>query len=758
MDERHIRVRGAVQGVGFRPFVLRLARDLQLHGTVCNHSAGVDIALQGDNWQLDQFVERLQREAPPLAHILSVEQVCQSPTQALPNGMTITASRAAATDRTLILPDVATCPDCLAELCEPTDRRYRYPFLNCTNCGPRYSIIRDLPYDRPLTTMVDFEMCADCSAEYRTPADRRFHAQPTACPRCGPQLTMTIAAIAAALQAGEVLAIKGIGGFHLACLASHDAAVARLRQLKRRPRKPLALMVRDVAMARQVGVVNSAESTTLQSAAAPIVLLEQHSPLPTIAPYNSRIGVMLPYAPLHHLLLQAVGAPLVMTSGNQKGAPLWVEEQEIDLDVDGAVGHDRPIANRCDDSVVIVTPDGVAQAVRRSRGYAPLPILLPQRITQPVLATGADLKNVSALAVDDLAFLTPHIGTLDHPATRQFQQETVATFARLFHIAPKVVVCDAHPNYASSRFAKKYATEHALPLIEVQHHHAHIAACMADNGRQERVIGLAFDGTGYGSDGHIWGGEVLLADCAAFERPFHLQYLPLPGGDAATKQPARIAYSYLRTLLVDEPPTLLGLAQSERMLLDKMLNKQINTPLTSSMGRLFDAVAGLLGVCESVTFEAEAAIALEWLAGQSCAAGHYQFALQNGQILLAGLFRDVVAELLWGVDSADIAHRFHRTIAEIALQTSCAVRAQSGVSTVALSGGVWQNQLLLTMTLPLLREHEFEVLQHQHVPPNDGGLALGQVAIATAKETLTPALCVREKGAGARVLRTKPCA
>ena len=768
-----LQISGVVQGVGFRPFLHHLARQLDLRGWVRNTSTGVEIELQGAGGALDDFLYYLRHEAPSLAHILDIEIV---PTPTVANqaaGLEILPSQSQA-GRTLISPDVATCRCCLAEVGDPGDRRYSYAFTNCTNCGPRFTIIHDLPYDRPLTTMADFSLCPACAAEYQAPDDRRFHAQPVACPTCGPKVwyteaegglslmaesTVDKAALAVAiarLDKGGIIALKGLGGFHLACRADQPEAVQRLRAKKQRPAKPLAVMVPGLIEAAQLCHVSPAEAGLLTSPEAPIVLLRRRTDggastlAPEIAPQNGYIGVMLPYTPLHHLLLQAAGGPLVMTSGNHSGEPLCIDNNEawnkLQAYCDGFLIHDRPIARRCDDSVIAVAKlnnESVIQPVRRSRGLVPLPVLLPSAIglEKPLIAAGADLKNVSAVAVERHVFLTQHIGDLTHFQTREEQARTIADFERLFRVTPQAVVCDLHPDYASSRYARQRAAQEELPLIEVQHHHAHIAGCLAENSQLGPVIGLSFDGTGYGSDGCIWGGEVLLADLCDFQRLYHLEYLPLPGGDAAARQPDRIALAYLRTLLpkLDPGPLLPGLAEREMQILETMLDRRLNSPLTSSMGRLFDAVSALLGLCHEVTYEGQAAIALEAVALNSDFNGPgYEFNLAGDQIKLASLFSQLIEDRRNGLPSADIARRFHRTIAQMAVMTAGVACLQTGgvkppVNKVALSGGVWQNRLLLEMTVPLLRQAGFEALLHHATPANDGGIAYGQAAVAAAR-------------------------
>jgi hydrogenase maturation protein HypF len=767
-----VEISGVVQGVGFRPFVCNLAAQLGLNGWVCNTTDGVELALQGPAVELRHFLHHLRHDAPPLAHIVTVKTTPVPVEADMQPGLEIRSSRTQG-GQTLISPDAATCPQCLAEIFDPLDRRADYPFTNCTHCGPRFTIITDLPYDRPRTTMADFSLCDNCEAEYINSADRRFHAQPIACPTCGPTLWYSggqalaeptaetplgsdaLTAAVKTLDQHGVIAVKGLGGFHLACRADDDLAVNRLRTRKKRPTKPLAVMVRNVQEAAQYGQVGPAEAALLLSPEAPIVLLRKQPEMAAklsavIAPQNGYIGLMLPYTPLHHLLLQTAGGPLVMTSGNRPGEPLCIDNaaagRELGAICDGFLLHDRPIARPCDDSVMFVAyidGEAIIQPVRRSRGLVPLPVLLPEAIAavEPMVVTGADLKNVPALVDGQQVFLTQHIGDLAGPNNRAEHALALATFEQLFNVKPTVAVSDLHPDYAAHRYAQHRAETEGLQLLAVQHHHAHLAGCLAENNHLGPAIGLSFDGTGYGLDGCIWGGEVLLTDLQNFQRLYHLEYLPLPGGEVAIRRPARMAVGYLRTLLPDlnVQALLPTISAQEISVIDAMLYQQLNCPLTSSMGRLFDVVSALLGLCSEVTYEAEAAIALEAAALQSRDEGPiYAVELSQKQIKLTSLFKDIIADRLAGLPVPDIARRFHRTIARLALTAaqvgrSCSGRSGEPVKTVALSGGVWQNRLLLELTIPRLQANGFEVLVHHTVPANDGGLAYGQAAVAAAR-------------------------
>ncbi|MBN1920757.1 MAG: carbamoyltransferase HypF [Anaerolineae bacterium] len=772
---------GVVQGVGFRPFVYTLAQRLGVRGWVLNHSGGVDIQAEGEQEVLTAFIVALRTEAPPLARIASLET---SPVA--PNGHTdfeIRDSEVQIGRFMLISPDVATCPDCLRELLDPADRRYRYPFINCTNCGPRFTIIEDIPYDRASTTMRVFPLCDACRAEYEHPADRRFHAQPNACPVCGPHIWMSESAVqldgtstvdvsgAAAgssteetlrfarelLLGGGVLAVKGLGGFQLACDATNAVAVQRLRVRKHRPHKPFAVMVATLADACAVCEVSSAEAECLTSSQAPIVLLRR---LPAasagitiadeIAPHQHTLGLMLPYTPLHHLLLRDVGRPLVMTSGNLSEEPIAKDNAEalerLSSIADAFLFHNRDIYARYDDSVVRVSQlsgasaresskghangeaKPVIQMLRRARGYAPYPITLPFEVGQ-VFAAGPLLKNTFTLTRDQYAFVSQHIGDLEALETLEHYEAALATYLHLFRIEPERVVCDLHLDYLSTRFAVDFARAHGLPApLRVQHHRAHIAACLADNGwSRERgpVIGVALDGTGYGDDGTIWGGEWFVGDYDGMRRAAHLESLPLPGGDAAIRQPWRIAVAYLNALVEPEDHPM-GFCPGEAGLIRQQIEKGLNVPQTSSMGRLFDAVSALLGVCHEVSYEAQAAIELDQIASLARDWRPYPFVIEGDVVRLAPLFYALLESLERAVPVPNIAARFHATIAHMVLEVCLRLREETGLPVVALSGGVFQNALLLDLTVPALRDAGFEVLLHGQVPCNDGGISLGQ--------------------------------
>lgn len=768
-----IHITGIVQGVGFRPFVYGLATRLDLTGWVRNTSAGVDIEVDGTPEDLDKFVQLLRSEAPLLSHIDELT-VASIPAQGF-SAFEIVHSEGSAGDFIPISPDVSICEDCLRELFDPVDRRYLYPFINCTNCGPRFTIIQDIPYDRPKTTMAGFPMCPDCAAEYQNPLDRRFHAQPVACPKCGPQVWLemdetrhednAIQQARQLLKAGKILAIKGLGGFHLACDATNPAAVEELRRRKLRVDKPFALMMLNASAVEQHCLVSPLERELLLSRQRPIIILRRRndSPIsPTVAPGQNTMGVMLPYTPLHYLLLvdpENAGSdmpPLVMTSGNLSEEPICTRNEEarqrLSSLADAFLMHNREIHTRCDDSVVRMFPSTLAERksgistslypLRRSRGYAPDPIRLAFDAL-PLLAAGAELKNTFCLARERYAFLSHHIGDLENYETLRAFEQGIAHFEKLFRIHPEAIAYDFHPDYLATRYAQERACAENLPAIGVQHHHAHIASCMAEHGMsgKQPVIGIAFDGTGYGEDGSIWGGEFLIADYRSFQRVAHLAYVPLPGGDKAIREPWRIALAWLHALGIewsdDLPPVKHAASLKEQAVppldaLSAQLDKRLNTPLTSSMGRLFDAAAALAGIRQAVNYEAQAAIELEALA-ELHEPTYYPMAIENDIINPAPALQALIDDLRTGVSIPMIATRFHAGIAQMVLETCTLLRTRTGIQDVILSGGVWQNSLLLTITTGLLQHASFSVYTHRQVPTNDGGLSLGQAAIAIAR-------------------------
>jgi hydrogenase maturation protein HypF len=771
-----VRVEGVVQGVGFRPFVYSLATRLGLAGWVGNDADGVFAEVEGPAAGVQDFLAALVRDAPPLAQVDRVTAQPIAPDGRA--GFAIVPSDRAGPRRALISADVATCADCLRELADPADRRFGYPFINCTNCGPRFTIVRGVPYDRPLTTMAGFAMCPACRAEYDDPADRRFHAQPVCCPACGPQLRLVESphqpgapptphdpggqrpphrpgtsvqhdddALARAVQIlhnGQVLAVKGLGGYHLAVDARSQPAAARLRAAKHREDKPFAVLVPDVAAARELCEVGELAEALLASPRRPIVLLPRRAAAgliaDAVAPGNRQLGLMLPYTPLHHLLLARFPHPMVLTSGNVSDEPIAYQDGDA-LDrlsgiADAFLTHDRPIHIRTDDSVVRPFR-GRPAVLRRSRGYAPQPLAVRTRFSRPVLACGAELKNTFCLGREQHAFLSPHIGDLENYETLRSFTEGIEHFQRLFDVIPELVAHDLHPEYLSTKYA---LDRPGAELVGVQHHHAHIASCLADNEAAGPVIGVAFDGTGFGPDGTIWGGEFLLADLAVAERGGSLAGLPMPGGAAAIRQPWRMAAVYLDAAFPGALPD--GLAVAARNSASwadvlAMARRGVNSPVTSSAGRLFDAVAALLGVRDTINYEGQAAVELEQLAAAGLEHRGYPARITPGPPFTAAgpdLVRAAAEDLLAGLPPDVISARFHRGMAGLIVAGCELLRESSGLGTVALSGGVFQNLLLLGTVVGRLEARGFQVLTHSRVPPNDGGISLGQAVVAAARD------------------------
>ena len=765
ISRRQIHIRGIVQGVGFRPFVYNLAQGLGLSGYVLNSSAGVVIEVEGESGELDRFVSRLGREAPPLARIEDVAVTSLAP--AGYSDFVIRESRDEPGNLAPVSPDVSTCDDCMRDFRSPANRRHGYPFTNCTNCGPRYTITRKVPYDRPLTTMACFAMCERCLREYEDPRDRRFHAQPNACSDCGPSLALvtsgdgavapefgpagsSLAAIREVrrmLREGRIVAIKGLGGFHLACNPANESSVELLRERKKRSDKPFALMVPDVATAERFCLVSEASGQALMSSRRPIVILPRRpgSPLPpALAPGNNTLGVMLPYTPLHYLLFgDSLDAPpefsaLVMTSGNLSEEPIVTANREAVMRLgrvaDAFLFHNRDIHTRVDDSVVRVF-EGKERVLRRSRGYAPYPLSLHFPVSE-ILACGAELKNTFCLTKEQHAFLSQHIGDLENYETLVFFEETLARMKELFRIAPATVAYDLHPMYLSTKLALEMT---GVQKVGVQHHHAHVASCMAENGIADKVIGVAFDGTGYGTDGKIWGGEFLVADFRGFERRAHFRYIPLAGGDKAVREPWRIGVSYLidtfgaRAESLDLP--LWSRVPAKKLAtVRSMIERRINTVDTSACGRLFDAVASIAGVRDEVNFEAQAAIELEMSAASGVEAV-YPFDVLAGdcwQIDMRPAIEAIVRDVLATRPRGYVSAAFHNTLAAIVVEVCRRLRTREGINRVCLTGGTFQNVYLLERAVAGLRARNFEVFLHAQVPPNDGGISLGQAVIANA--------------------------
>jgi hydrogenase maturation protein HypF len=744
-----VTVTGVVQGVGFRPFVHRLATEIGLTGHVSNDSTGVSITVEGRTAGIESFASRLVTDAPPLAIIETVTRREIPPTGR--QSFDIVESRTTPGPRSPVSPDMAVCENCLAELFDPADRRYRHPFITCTDCGPRYTITRSLPYDRPNTTMSGFVMCRTCRTEYDDPTDRRHHAQPIGCHDCGPRLALRSADGGATatddpigetrrtLAAGLVAAIKGIGGYHLACDAADDRAVALLRARKHRPDKPFAVMTADLDRAALLAHINDDEAALLESPARPIVLLRARTDnglSPLVAPANPLLGVMLPYTPVHHLLLAGSESVLVMTSANPPGEPILFRDDHTERLVplsDVVLSHDRPIHIACDDSVVRVA-DGHLLPLRRARGYAPLPVRLHRPRRRDVLAVGGDLKNTCCVTSDSHAWVSPHLGDMDTLATLDAFGSTVAHLTGLYDIDPTTVAADAHPGYRSSHWAR---TNHPAETIEVQHHHAHVASVMAEHGLDpdRAVLGFAFDGTGYGTDGAIWGGEAMVADASGFRRVAHLAPVLLPGGDLGVRNPCRMSLAYLFAAGIDWSDDLDPVAHldgDDRRVLQHQLETGFGCVPTTSMGRLFDAVASLVGLRHEISFEAQAAIDLEIAADAGEPALHYQLGLGPNCIEHAPLVAAVVADRRRGVPVGEIAAAFHRAVADAVVAIAARTRHDEhpDLATAALSGGVFQNALLLRLCREGLTAAGFDVRSHSLVPPNDGGLALGQAFIA----------------------------
>lgn len=777
MERRALTVRGIVQGVGFRPFVHRVASGLRLSGFVRNDSGGVAIEIEGDPRSLDLFCRELTTSAPPLARIDDVAFQRITP---LGDGefriVSSTGERHGLSTPpapVAISPDVATCDACLSELFDPDNRRAGHSFINCTDCGPRLTIVTAAPYDRQRTSMAAFAMCDACRRECDDPSDRRFHAQPIACPDCGPRLAVSradggpiasddpLGEFARAILDGRIGALKGLGGYHFVCDAGRADVVRELRRRKEREEKPFAVIVSDIDAARRLCRVNTEEAELLESPRRPIVLLlrrrlpveSAESPVdpiaPEVAPGNPFLGVMLPYTPLHHLLMRAVsGRPLVMTSGNRSDEPIASTESDAFERLGGIADvfltHDRPIHVRCDDSVTRVVA-GVETPIRRSRGDAPRPIPLPVACARPLLAVGGKLKATFALGRDRRAIPSHHLGDLDHfDAFRSFERD-VALYEQLFQVRPELLVHDLHPDYASTRYALRRAADEGLPTLAVQHHHAHVAACMAEHGLRRPVIGVALDGTGFGTDGAVWGGEFLIADYRGFRRAAHLRSVGLPGNERAIREPWRMAASHL----LDAGCTWDAIAEAASTAalrtVRMMIERRLNTPATSSAGRLFDAVAAIAGVRTHTSFEGQAAMELEWLASEVPADGVYPFDVASGEtpdaplvVDTRPLIRELEEDRSRGIDRRRIARRFHSTLAEIIIEVCRRLRPRVGGqeddprAVVALSGGVFLNALLVVELVERLESEGFRVCRHRVVPTNDGGISLGQVAVAAA--------------------------
>ncbi|MDH7480455.1 MAG: carbamoyltransferase HypF [Armatimonadota bacterium] len=751
MQRLRITVKGIVQGVGFRPFIYHLARKHGLAGWVCNTNDGVLIEAEGNEDNLRGFMESVKTNAPPLALITDVSA---EPLQPIGEcEFIIRHSLSNSEPQTTIPPDVATCADCLADISNHANRRYHYPFTNCTNCGPRFTIIERIPYDRQNTTMAAFDMCPDCLAEYENPSERRFHAQPNACPVCGPHLIIdghkytndseAISKAAEILRRGEILAIKGLGGFHLACDARNTKAVGMLRKRKGRAKKPFAVMCVDIDEVRRICEVDPISEKLLLSFERPIVIMQARTNngiSPEVAPGNNTLGVMLPYTPLHHLLLAQSPPTLVMTSGNLSEEPIAYKDEDANLRLghiaDHILMHNRPIHMACDDSVARAFCDK-PMLLRRARGYVPQPIKINFK-TPMILACGGDLKSTFCLTKGELAILSQHLGDLENAQTIEHYDSVVKHFCEFFDVKPEIIAHDLHPDYHSTRFAESLRCG---KKIAVQHHHAHIASCMAENNISGKVIGVAFDGTGYGTDGQIWGSEFLIADFKNFQRAAHLAYIPIPGGEAAIKKPCRMAAAYLLKTFGDSgekvATTIMpSFTCKEAQVVKMQIDRNLNAPLTSSMGRLFDAVSALLGICTEVTYEGQAAIELEATASPNSEPYNFELIIGNEdtiEIDVRQMLKQIVFEIEKGTPSSIISSRFHATIAEIISTVCTKLRDCTNLNRVVLSGGVFQNMVLLGLSTKKLEKQGFDVFCHALVPPNDGGISLGQAVVAAER-------------------------
>ncbi|MEN8264927.1 MAG: carbamoyltransferase HypF [Nitrospirota bacterium] len=746
-----LQITGLVQGVGFRPFVFRLAEEMGLTGYVRNSTSGVLIKVEGDKQKLNEFLIRIDKEKPAISRIFSLQHTFLEESGF--NYFEIRQSRKEEGKSVSLLPDISVCEECLNDITDPKDRRFIYPFTNCTNCGPRFTIIEDLPYDRKNTSMKIFNMCPSCKNEYDLPSYRRFHAQPNACHACGPWISLydsegnlicekdnALERAVNLIRKGNIIAIKGIGGYHLMCDATKEEAVDRLRKRKQREEKPMAVMFSDLEAIKAETRINELEERAISSIEKPIVIVKKSSNsslAASVSPDNTTLGVFMPYTPLHHIMLKKLNTPVVATSANITDEPIVKDEKDAFVRLSGITDHllvhNRNIVRRCDDSVVRIVADRQFP-IRRSRGFAPIPVQLPFRFKKPVLALGPYMNNTIALGVDDKVFLSQHIGDLDTPLAFEFYEETVNDFLKLFSVKPEVVVSDMHPGYYSTKYGEKHYKDR---LLKVQHHFAHILSCMVENSvpENEKVIGFAFDGTGYGSDRTIWGGEVLLASYGDFKRVYHLRPFKLPGGDMAVKEPGRTALSLLYETFGDRLDEIefTALAHKEKSFLMSMIRKDIHSPVTTSMGRFFDGVASILGSHHKVSYHAQAAIALEQLALKSEETDSYPFSIKNNIIDQRPIIKKIVEDSKAGLSAERIAKKFHNTIVEIIVSAARLLRKETDISYVALSGGVFQNSIILENAFNKLRENNFMPLMHQLVPPNDGGLSLGQAVYPARK-------------------------
>jgi len=750
---KNIIIKGIVQGVGFRPFIHKLVQNYNLSGWVLNSNQGVEIEVEGKTGEINSFVSDIKKKLPPLARIEKIE-VNQLP---LIGYKVFSIKKSIIKEENsfvLVSPDISICEDCLQELFDPHNRRFRYPFINCTNCGPRFTIIKDIPYDRKKTTMNNFKMCSLCQGEYDNIEDRRYHAQPNACADCGPQVSLyqnkiklegidPIEKAVKLLKEGKIGAIKGLGGFHLACDATNNKAVARLRRLKNREAKPFAIMSFNLEKIVQYCKLGEKEKEWLVNRARPIVLLKKKEDIlisPLVAPRNNYLGVMLPYTPLHYLLLKDNFTALIMTSGNITDQPIIGDNlkalDKLDGIVDFFLSYNRDIFNRCDDSVIKIINDNNV-FFRRSRGFVPHPTILDFKLKE-VLALGGELKNTISFSKENYIFLSQYLGDLKSVETLEFFKESITSFKKMFRVKPEIIACDLHPDYLSTQYAEEIKVKKGLKVVKVQHHHAHIVSCMAENNVKEKVIGVAYDGTGYGDDGNIWGGEFLLCDLKKYSRVGHLKYYSLPGGDKAIVEPWRMAYSYLYSIYGPKAK-ILDIDFNRRMdydklsIIEKMIDKNINSPLTSSCGRLFDAASSLIGVRDEISYEGQAAMELE----SFCASGmteRYKFSIYKEEeefiIDPQEIFIDIITDLKKGLDKKVMATKFHNTVAEFTVDLCGKIRENTKINEIALSGGVFQNKYLTEKVVFLLEDKGFKVYIQRKVPPNDGGISLGQAVVA----------------------------
>jgi len=739
------KIYGRVQGVGFRPFVYRLAKELKLNGYVLNSSSGVTIVLQGEKEIVDNFIERLKKDAPPLSKIEKIENNIIETEEFI--DFTIHESKK---DEgfNFISPDIAICDDCLKELFDPKDRRYKYPFINCTNCGPRYTIIEDMPYDREKTTMKVFKMCEDCEKEYKDPESRRFHAQPDACFVCGPEIWIEnlrekeiykeniFENLSKILEKGEIVAIKGVGGFHIACDATNEIAVKKLRERKKRPTKPFALMMKDIDMVKNYCYVDEKEEELLKSKERPIVLLKIKSLPPIskfIAPDNKYLGVMLPYAPYHYLIFEKFDKPLVMTSGNLSDEPIIKDNDEAKEKLNKItkyfVLHNREIKHRVDDSVVFIE-NGSLNFIRRARGYAPDPIKIKISL-KPTLALGGELKNTFSLGYQNYVFMSPHIGDLKDKETLEVYEETIEEYIKLFKINPEILVCDLHPQYLSTEFGEKF--KKYLEVKYMQHHKAHGYSLILDKEIDEEIIIFSFDGTGFGEDKNIWGGEVFVGNINELKRVAHFKYFPMTKSDYIIERPIRIAYMYIKTFLKEQENNLFDdINQFEKEILDKLLEKEENIIYTSSCGRIFDIVSSILDIKKEVTYEGEAAVSLEMVAYESDETySSYEYEIIKNEIYeidLKETIRSIIIEKDY-IDKRLIAKKFHNTIAKICFDISNLLKEKYKIRNIGFTGGVFQNRLLIKTISDIFKNEDYKLYFHNRVPSNDGGISLGQIVL-----------------------------